>query len=198
MTRKRWLWTGGLLVLLPAAAAAWWLGSPLLIDRVVEEQFPLAAPASVPEGITRAEGEAKVEEAAAEIWEAQQALPAPSQEAVLLKEGRLRDADSFHQGSGRVAIYRLDDQGLVLRLEDLQVTNGPDLHVILTPHPDPRTSEDVHAAGYVDLGKLKGNLGNQTYEIAADTDIEAQASLVIYCQPFHVLFSIASLAEPET
>jgi hypothetical protein len=47
---------------------------------------------------------------------------------------------------------------------------------------------------YLDLGSLKGNLGNQNYDIPAGTDINQFKSVVIYCLPFHVVFSTADLA----
>ena len=75
------------------------------------------------------------------------------------------------------------------------MTNGPDLHVILTPHPNPMSQADVKTAGYNDLGKLKGNIGNQNYPISADVDLSAGGSVVIYCLPFHVIFSVASLGD---
>ena len=50
-------------------------------------------------------------------------------------------------------------------------------------------------AGFVDLGKLKGNRGNQNYEIPDGVDVAAQGSVVIYCMPFHVIFSVASLRD---
>ena len=75
------------------------------------------------------------------------------------------------------------------------MTNGPDLHVILTPHSSPGRKDDVMAAGSVDLGKLKGNRGNQNYPISDDVDINAQRSVVIYCQPFSVIFSVAQLED---
>ena len=114
-------------------------------------------------------------------------------EPVALKSGSFRDADGAHQGSGQAIIYRAPDGSLLLRLEDLNVTNGPELHVILTPHPDPTNQTGVKTPGYVDLGKLKGNMGNQNYEIPSDVDVTAQGSVVIYCKPFHVIFSVASL-----
>ena len=91
-------------------------------------------------------------------------------------------------------IYRAPDGSHVLRLEDFNVTNGPDLHVILTPHANPEGRADVSAPGYVDLGKIKGNAGNQNYEIPAGVDVASQMTVVIYCQPFHVVFSTASLS----
>ncbi len=114
---------------------------------------------------------------------------------VKLKEGNFRDADSFHKGSGQATIYRGPDGTLLLRLENFNVTNGPELHVILSPHPNPQSQSDLKAPGYVDLGKLKGNRGNQNYTIPNDVDVGAQGSVVIYCSPFHVIFSVATLQD---
>ncbi len=122
-------------------------------------------------------------------------VAAPTGGAVKLKTGDFRDQDSFHKGSGEATIYRGPDGSLLLRLENLRVTNGPDLHVILTPHPDPDNQSDVKATGYVDLGKLKGNIGNQNYPIPGSVDVSAQGSVVIYCKPFHVIFSVATLQD---
>ena len=78
-------------------------------------------------------------------------------------------------------------------MEELDVTNGPDLHVLLSPHQDPTKRDEVKEEGYVDLGKLKGNRGNQNYPIPGDVDLSIQNSVIIYCAPFHVIFSVAPL-----
>ena len=114
-------------------------------------------------------------------------------EPMRLKTGNFQDADSFHKGSGQATILRGPDGSHLLRLENLDVTNGPDLRVILTPHPNPTSQSDVKTPGYVELGKLKGNRGNQNYPIPEGVDISAVGSIVIYCKPFHVIFSVASL-----
>ena len=114
---------------------------------------------------------------------------------VKLKSGEFRDQDSFHKGSGQATFYRGPDGAHLLRLENLDVTNGPDLHVILSPHPDPMNRDELKTDGYVDIGKLKGNKGNQNYEIPDDVDVTAQQSVVIYCAPFHVIFSVAPLRD---
>ena len=57
------------------------------------------------------------------------------------------------------------------------------------------SQRDVKTPGYIDLGKLKGNIGNQNYPIPADLDLSPGGSVVIYCVPFHVIFSVASLQE---
>ena len=119
--------------------------------------------------------------------------PGGSGTALVLRKGTFQDADRFHQGSGEATIYRGPDGSHLLRLENFQVTNGPELHVILSPNPAPESRDDVHQPGYLDLGSLKGNVGNQNYEIPADVDVSALSSVVIYCSPFHVVFSIAPL-----
>ena len=125
--------------------------------------------------------------------------PAPTAAAparpLALKSGSFRDADSFHKGSGLATIYRTPDGGHLLRLEDFQTTNGPELHVVLSQSPDPQSSAEVKSPGYLDLGKLKGNIGNQNYPIPGGTDVGAQMSVVIYCKPFSVVFSVAPLSD---
>ena len=113
----------------------------------------------------------------------------------MLKEGSFRDADSFHRGNGTATIYRGSDGALLLRLENFKVTNGPELHVILSPNQNPESPEDLKAPGYIDLGKLKGNIGNQNYPIPDNMGIAAMGSVVIYCLPFQVIFSVASLGD---
>ena len=131
----------------------------------------------------------------AEAMEAPPTVPAQKPAAVALKVGSFKDADSFHRGKGQATIYRGADGTLLLRLEELDVTNGPDLHVILSPHMDPDNPSQTKTEGYIDLGKLKGNRGNQNYPIPSDVDIGIFGSVVIYCEPFSVVFSVAPLAD---
>lgn len=112
---------------------------------------------------------------------------------VILRAGMFRDADKLHKGSGDAGLYRLADGGHVLRFENLKVTNGPDLHVYLVKHPGPEASSDVTADNYIDLGALKGNIGNQNYTIPAGTDVATFGSVVVWCRAFGVLFSTAPL-----
>jgi len=216
LRRKRLLLAIGIIALVPIAAITWWFGSPLFINKTVEEQFPLAFNAAIPSGMTRTDvemvmaGMSKVNQEVMEgmpemmaIDEATDRTTNTSPPAgtvmppsgVRLKAGEFHDADSFHRGSGRAAIYRGPDGSHLLRLEDFRVTNGPDLHVLLTPHPASKSRDDLTAAGYVDLGKLKGNIGNQNYPIPENVDVAAQGSVVIYCLPFHVIFSVAPLQD---
>ncbi len=123
--------------------------------------------------------------------------PLPEEEAVaiVLGLGSFRDADRFHQGSGTATVYRGPDGSLLLRLEDFRVTNGPDLHVYISPHADPTTSGQVKTEGHLDLGGLKGNVGNQNYFLPEDFDLGLLGSVVIYCQPFNIIFAVAPLTD---
>ena len=181
------------IVVIPLLAFAWWLLSPLLFDKTVEEEFPLAATADVPVSMTRAEVEAVMAGMAKTDAPAGAAASEEMARAVALKSGQFQDADRFHKGSGAATLYRLQDGSALLRLEEFRVTNGPELHVILTSHPAPSGRDEVHSGDYLDLGKLKGNIGNQNYPLPAAADPSAFSSVVIYCKPFHVIFSVASL-----
>ena len=112
-----------------------------------------------------------------------------------IKTGEFKDADSFHKGSGQATIYSGPDGSFLLRLENLRVTNGPALHVYLSRHQDPDNPGQVKDQGFVDLGDLKGNRGNQNYPIPSDVAIADYNSVVIYCKPFEVVFSVASLSD---
>lgn len=187
------------IIVIPGLALAWWLGSPLFIDKTVDEEFPALMNAVVPEGMEMVQAQSTMEaamdaptEVEEEMMEAMGAMLAP--EAV--KTGQFRDGDSFHKGSGDAAIWNLGTDGFVLRFEDFNVINGPDLRVLLTTHPDPMGRGDVHAddVTYVELGKLKGNIGNQNYPIPDSVNVDDQHSVVIYCKPFQVVFAVAPLS----
>ena len=116
-------------------------------------------------------------------------------EPTQVASGEFKDADAFHRGSGQAIIYSAPGGGHLLRLENLDVTNGPALHVILSTHEDPTNGDEVKLPGYADLGPLKGNRGNQNYTIPADVDVSAIRSVVIYCKPFSVVFSVATISQ---
>ncbi len=193
-TRRRRLIIGGSVVaLIPVLALAWWLGSPLFISKTVDEEFPLTVGADIPEGMSRSDVETIMEGMAKMDSSMMESMTHDEATAMVVKTGSFRDADSFHMGSGQATIYRLADGSHVLRVEDLRVTNGPDLRVLLSAHPDPMSRSEFDSEGYVELDKLKGNIGNQNYPIP-DLDLSQYRSVVIYCKPFHVIFSVAPLS----
>ena len=122
--------------------------------------------------------------------------PPPTPEGpVLIAAGQFHDVD--HVGTGDALIYRQPDGSHVLRLENLDVENGPDLYLYVVAAPDSDNAETVEAAGYVDLGLLKGNQGNQTYQLPAEYDPAVHRSVTIWCKRFAVNFVTAPLAAAE-
>ncbi|MFJ9344666.1 DM13 domain-containing protein [Streptomyces sp. NPDC101733] len=101
-----------------------------------------------------------------------------------------------HTTSGTAAIIRLPDGSHTLRLEGLDTSNGPDLRVWLTDAP---VKEGVAGwrvfddGKYVSLGRLKGNKGDQNYEIPAGVNLSDYTSVTIWCDRFDVSFGAARL-----
>ena len=93
--------------------------------------------------------------------------------------------DGFHNAEGVAKIIQLADGTDILRLENFKATNGPDLYVYL--------STDKTNADIVNLGRLKGNIGNQNYLIPAGTDITKYNIALIWCRAFSVIFGSAQL-----
>lgn len=200
----RWARWAIVVVVIVGAPIAWYLGSPLFINRVVDEPFPGttgAAPgapdypmskgATVPEGMTQQQVEDKMMEASKTEAPANDAMPTGAAQGTPVVRGTFSGADDFHKGEGTVTVYRIG-QDLVLHLDPFKVTNGPDLRVILTKTETPKSSADVNA-GYVEIGKLKGNAGGQNYPLSKDLNLSEYKAVVIYCKPFHVVFATAPL-----
>lgn len=94
--------------------------------------------------------------------------------------------DGFHKAEGVAKVISLANGKSFLRLENLKATNGPDLYVYLS------TGKGV--SDIVNLGKLKGNIGNQNYEIPTGTDFTKYNTVLIWCKAFSTLFGSAKLA----
>ncbi|MCY3914827.1 MAG: DM13 domain-containing protein [Chloroflexi bacterium] len=125
---------------------------------------------------------------------AEQAMPPnmPDEPTVIVM-GSFIDIDPIHGAEGSATIYELPDGERVLRFEDFRSKNGPDLHVYLSTEAPTSTFAGL-GANEIHLGALKGNVGNQNYDIPADLDLSEYRSVVIYCVPFRVIFSTAAFA----
>jgi hypothetical protein len=98
-----------------------------------------------------------------------------------------------HETKGNATIFRLADDQRVLRLADFETSNGPDVRVYLVAANDARDSETVKTAGFVELGKLKGNVGDQNYDIPPSVDLDKYRAVTIWCARFGVNFGTAPL-----
>jgi hypothetical protein len=86
--------------------------------------------------------------------------------------------------SGKAAV-NIDNGVYTLSLEDVKISNGPDLHVYL--------SKEVQPVNFIDLGKLKSTAGNQLYAINGMPDLSVYKYALIHCQQYNHLFGSAAL-----
>jgi hypothetical protein len=153
----------------------WFEPQALLIDKRIDEDLP----GSVDVGDAGTRGHSGSTEEAT----------SPAAPEVVTR-GRLRGIN--HAASGDALLVRLADGSHILRFEDLMAENGPDLRVYLSAAPasgdGPAFNDD-----YVELGPLKGNIGNQNYGIPDGVDLSTYRTPVIWCKRFEVGFAVAGL-----
>ncbi|MGH7847768.1 MAG: DM13 domain-containing protein [Candidatus Binatia bacterium] len=100
-----------------------------------------------------------------------------------------------HETKGIAAVYQLPDGKRTLRLTEFETSNGPDVHVYLVAADVEKGNDAVKEAGFVDLGSMKGNIGDQNYDVPADVDLSKYKAVSIWCARFGVNFGSAPLSE---
>jgi hypothetical protein len=106
---------------------------------------------------------------------------------VALARGPFEVADEG-SASGTATLIKKASGDRVLTLTDFEVANGPDLRVYLVPGDGKDTGDKI------DLGSLKGNIGNQQYDVPGDAETPAKyRTVVIWCRSFSVAFARATL-----
>ena len=98
-----------------------------------------------------------------------------------------------HETKGTATVFQLADGSKTLRLTDFATSNGPDVHVYLVAAGDAKDNDTVTSAGFIDVGSLKGNLGDQNYELPANADLAKYRAVTIWCKRFSVNFGTAPL-----
>jgi len=121
---------------------------------------------------------------------------APGDSATVLLRGEF--ASREHQGRGRAEVLDLRDGRRILRFTEFETLNGPDLQVYLLGSADAAGGGDLEAHGFLSLGALKGNAGDQNYAIPADADLSKYRAVSVWCRRFGVNFTTAPLAPPAT
>lgn len=110
---------------------------------------------------------------------------------VALRTGRFKSG--AHETDGLATVHDLGGGRRILRLTAFRTSNGPDVHVYLVAAPAVTDDESVKRAAVEDLGALKGNLGDQNYEVPEGVDLSKYQSVSIWCKRFGVNFGSASL-----
>ena len=123
-----------------------------------------------------------------------EAAPAGAGEGVVLRGSFHSNA---HETRGTATVHRLADGRLVLRFSEFATSNGPDVQIYLVASGDVQDSRDV-AKGFINLGTMKGNIGEQNYDIPVGTDLTTYRAVSVWCRRFAVNFGAAALAPPES
>jgi Electron transfer DM13 len=170
------------LSLVAAGAVGWYLFRPerLFLDDRVNEPFPAQASGEM------TGPDVKVDDAMMPSDTGPKALAAGTFHS------------NAHETKGAATIYQLQDGKRVLRLEDFATSNGPDVRVYLVAADDVNDEETVKKAGFVELGKLKGNIGAQNYDVPADLDLAKYRAVTIWCKRFSVNFGTAPLSASKS
>ncbi len=103
--------------------------------------------------------------------------------------------DVTHSGKGEAAVFTLGDGERMLRFTDFETSNGPDVVVYLIAASDANDSDSVKNAAPILLGSLKGNKGDQNYEVPSDVDLNKYKAVTIWCRRFNVNFATAPLSQ---
>lgn len=179
-----------LVIGIPTIVLSYWLLEPFFVDDVVEEKFStsIAAQESTPAPSAAPTPTAPAGAAAAPAAPVPTTQPAPTGPR-LLGSGKFVGL-AGHDGTGDAGIFRLEDGSLTLRLENFDIDNGPDLELYIVPGSRSYSPR----GGSLHLGALKGNVGNQTYEIPRDFNIPpGEWTVLVWCKAFTVEFVGASL-----
>ena len=116
-------------------------------------------------------------------------------QSTVLTTGRFHSVS--HETSGVATIHQLGDGKRLVRFTTFETSNGPDVRVYLVAAQDATDNETVTRAGFVDLGAMKGNKGDQNYEVATNIDLSQYQSVTIWCRRFGVNFATAPLTPPN-
>ena len=104
----------------------------------------------------------------------------------------------LHPTEGTGTIYRLADGTRVFRLTNFKTSNGPDVHIYMVAADDAKDNATVERAGFIDLGEIKGNIGDQNYALGPDIDLAKYRAVSVWCKRFSVNFGAAPLTLDQT
>jgi len=110
---------------------------------------------------------------------------------------QILESGTFHSGThpteGTATIYRIENGSRVLRFTAFKTSNGPDVHIYMVAAEDAKDNASVQQAAFVDLGLIKGNIGDQNYTLGSDLDLTKYRTVSVWCKRFSKNFGAAPL-----
>jgi hypothetical protein len=125
------------------------------------------------------------------VTEAPAVTAPPQPQIVTLAEGTFIPRGRY-SGAGNALVLNDGSEQRFLRFEQFSTDNGPDLRVYLSAS-DANGDSGAFDDDFVDLGVLKGNIGDQNYEIPPDVDLSVYDTVVVWCVRFSTPFTAADL-----
>lgn len=104
----------------------------------------------------------------------------------------------LHPTEGTATVYRLQNGSRVLRLTNFKTSNGPDVHIYMVAADDARDHATVLHSDFIDLGVIRGNIGDQNYRISPDVGLSKFRTVSVWCKRFSVNFGAAPLTPDHT
>ncbi len=115
----------------------------------------------------------------------------PAPQIVTIAEGSFIPRGRY-SGEGAASVLNDGSEQRFLRFENFSTDNGPDLRVYLSAS-DANADRGTFDDDFIDLGVLKGNIGDQNYEIPVDVDLSTYDTVVVWCVRFSTPFTAADL-----
>jgi len=181
---KKIIWT---VVVIIGLVVGWYLLSPIWRDVELNEASPLSA--DRPEisdafesmdAVTRAEFESETEKMKSAVMEKSESMP--TADSQLIAEGNF--VSRAHEVAGRALLIEANGKKII-RFEDFETINGPDLRIYL--------SSSLGNEDFVDLGPIRATVGNVNYVLPDGVDTNRYDKVLVWCRAFRVLFSYADL-----
>jgi hypothetical protein len=112
----------------------------------------------------------------------------------IIVTGQFASIDSVRQASGNLTIYQNPDGTRLLHIEEnFRISRAPEMHLILTRNPDPMAESTGVGVDYIDIGVLRGNVGQQNYTIPPSVDFNRYPVLAIYSSQYDAVLGTATL-----
>jgi hypothetical protein len=164
-------------------------GAAAPTDTLPQVETTVAPTTTVPAESTATDGPTATE--APVVTDAPTTTVAPEPQIVTLAEGTFIPRGRY-SGEGQALVLNDGSEQRFLRFENFSTDNGPDLRVYLTVS-DANGDSGAFDDDFVDLGVLKGNIGDQNYEIPPDVDLSVYDTVVVWCVRFSTPFTAADL-----
>lgn len=134
-----------------------------------------------------------IDKAVTETFPVARAESVSSQTPRPIASGRFHSV--AHETKGTATVYELTDGRRVLRFSEFETSNGPDVQVYLVAVADSNDNDTVRKSEFIHVAALKGNVGDQNYDLPAGVDLAKYRSVTVWCRRFAVNFGTAPLAE---